>query len=224
VLVVASQYPLQPAAQPGAAPLAHVVLDDPYVLKYELDEVAAMDVHHDAEPIALIVYLGGGFGGGGTVFPRWPRAGAVGGRGRCRCCGGAGSAGASGTGSREAGSREAGSREAGSREAGSSADGPESSGAKGTESSADGPESGSGASADGSGCGCESGCGCDCDSNGCVESTQEADRDLAFFFFFFFQTAVDMISICPFLRLAHQFSLAHPLSLFFNRVAWAYLY
>ncbi len=43
----------------------------PYVLKYSLDRIASMDLHHDLETVTLVVYLNDDFEGGGTWFPRW---------------------------------------------------------------------------------------------------------------------------------------------------------
>jgi hypothetical protein len=47
------------------------VIDDPYLVRYSLDLLPGMSVHHDAEDISIIIYLNSAFKGGGTFFPRW---------------------------------------------------------------------------------------------------------------------------------------------------------
>jgi hypothetical protein len=45
--------------------------DQPYLLKYEPDKVRKMNLHYDAETVAMVVYLNTDYEGGGTYFPRW---------------------------------------------------------------------------------------------------------------------------------------------------------
>lgn len=45
--------------------------DPPATRRYEPDVVAGMDLHHDAESVAMVGYLNADFTGGGTEFPRW---------------------------------------------------------------------------------------------------------------------------------------------------------
>jgi hypothetical protein len=43
----------------------------PYILKYTLDAISGMALHHDLETLTLVVYLNDRFEGGGTHLPKW---------------------------------------------------------------------------------------------------------------------------------------------------------
>jgi hypothetical protein len=43
----------------------------PYMLRYSVDAIKSMDLHHDLETVTMVVYLNTEFEGGGTYFPRW---------------------------------------------------------------------------------------------------------------------------------------------------------
>lgn len=45
-------------------------VDEAYIIRYD-EKINSMGLHHDEEPVAMIVYLNNDFEGGGTAFPRW---------------------------------------------------------------------------------------------------------------------------------------------------------